>query len=523
MPLIVAGDDRYVSDFHDALLRQAPFEVGVVFGFPSAGRHAILRLVRTPDATEGRAAKSAKQLDAEWVAAHASQLNLALPGGTAALGFYVSCKTAELKDAEAALAQPLRKLVAGGRLAGCGSLLLHFPTDARKLAARVCPAADAGRLEVAELKLGKAMPPLHRFDALWALNVAFSLTVVPRDSPAKRAAAIAAAVSAALHPSLEALRRAVPTVDGEPVLDVDAPVSKLPAAALKAPRSTVKWFSRTPTPDSADADGSSAPTVEETEGASAQTYEVRAVGTVHLRAYAQPKESVGGVLDSLRTDAARSLDRRLQLLREQLVDELEENEGEEEAKEEDNEHARAGALVGRSGVDVRPLARRVFFDLALGGGVDAMDLRALDDDDSDVAERLALATGAEVDAAQLRAAVAAGGDLEALTPLGELLAEHAQIINAGRAKAAASCEPRRAATAGASGSAAGAPPTRPAAAASRLPLVAAAVVVLVAALAAVGLGGGTAATLDPAAHVRREIKYPDHVEPSATAEEAARS
>lgn len=502
MPLTIGGEDKYVSELHERLLSSSPFEVGIVIGCASASKHTILRLVRSPDPDGGRPPRSAKEMDAEWVGAHAQQANHALPGGVAVLGMYVCAKTAEHKEAEGALAPQLRKLLAGGRLGGAPACLLALPTDSRKLSARACVPLDAtpsgaagGRMDVAELKLGKAVPPLYRFEALWHVDAAFALRLRPADSAAKRAAAVASALTLALRPSVELLKRAVPTVDGLPVPHEDAPVAKLAARARIGPGgqpcSTVRFYARSPPVAAAPV----APASGAAEEAGACVLlEARCAGTVHARAYASAKEGVGAALHALRADAARSLERRVQLLREALADAMEEGGEEGEDEVEDGLHVRPGALVGRAGADVRPLARRRMFDRGLSGGVCACDLSLPDDEAEELAERLALLGGAPAppEDAQPESAEE-GGEREAFATCAQALASLGAPAGARRGEASAG--------GGAPGGAARAteggrtPPAQPAQRGSaRLPAVVALLVALLAVLgAAAGLGLGRGA------------------------------
>lgn len=415
----VTGDERYVNDYHEGLLKKCTFEIGLVTGCGSQSRTTILRLMRTPDPDGAGPPKAVSALDVEWVAEHARQVSYALPGGVSVLGFYVFCKGADAAAAEAALGAQLSTMA--GKLGGSPAVLLLLPTDSRRATCR-STSAGAQKLTVAELKLGRGAPAMHAFEGTWAVDVRAEVCYPPDAPSEERARLIVEVVRAACRPALERLKHARASVDGE-LTTADAseqPVSKLPAAGAapkgaaapeQAPCSAVRFFSSAPAlgapPQAPAGAGSSAGSGE----AAPVRFRLQLSGAVHGRAYAAPKDSIAHAVGLLKLDLESTLQRRLGLLRDDLTDVLgDAEEGEEEGgsdEEGDGDgppKARRGALTGRTGPDVQPLARRVFAEGALTAGVPLCDYLGPTDDADDLGEsfELMLATTlAPADAARV--------------------------------------------------------------------------------------------------------------------------
>lgn len=363
MPTVTAAESL-LSGYHEELLKSCAFEVGVVVGSLSSGRFSIYLLIKSP-LPDARPWKGPSDVEADWLAEHARQVQFALPGGVSVLGFYVFCKTADYKAVEERVARGLVKVAASQTSASPvaaamvsaavgeapsppeSQLIMHMASDSRRI---VCRTATPGAksTDVSDLKTPRALPTVHRLTARLAVDVQ-SWVRVPEEASAKaRTKAVIRALERVLKGALRPLATAVAVVDDMTVEEAERPVSVLPGGTSH----TVRFLARSPPPSGA----------ARAEGEGDRVYLLRCRGVVRGLAYAGPKEAISAALLALKKDLAATLSRRLDLGVEDLVDlmdcgpedaQAEADEDEEEGGEDDDVECEdpliAGALLGVGG------------------------------------------------------------------------------------------------------------------------------------------------------------------------------
>ncbi|GAQ81550.1 hypothetical protein KFL_000830320 [Klebsormidium nitens] len=358
----VLAEVEHVENEIERLLKQSTAtQTGLLVGKVSvAYRDHVYALLPTPPSesttnvvdTSGASKKGGKgeaplQVDPEWIGEHTRQVSRMLPGGLAVLGIYAICSEAALKAAGAALWEALTATAtsASPRIisqdAGAEWLLLHVSRQPRKCTCRSGPvglpsASGFQSLRPCELKFGHNLNTLHCLQAVYRIDLRLPIR-------SGSSTLFVSSVEGAISSETTRLGAAECTVDGA-LTDSTQTVAALRTpspepepdsqTAESLPTHQVHFFARPSWASEAGAKMGE----ELREKPGAVVGHVALSGAVHVRTYSHPKQTVGEALVDLKTDVARSLRARLELLVEEA-----------DRAEEESEHAATSAATSAPG------------------------------------------------------------------------------------------------------------------------------------------------------------------------------